>query len=838
MPIKDHSLLLKIKHPSRYIGNEINSIRKDPANIDVSMVLAFPDVYEVGMSHQGLKILYKILNGQNWLAAERAFSPWIDLEEELRHRNTPIVTMESDRPLSNFDIIGFSLQHELCYSNVLTMLDLCKIPFLASDRDDAFPLIIAGGPACFNPEPVADIFDAILVGDGEEAALEICSAVRKAKKEGLKKSALLKDLKLISGVYIPSFFKPCYSPEGLVDRIEPLDSDYREVRKALVPDIEKYPFPDDQIVPFASLVHDRLSVEIARGCTRGCRFCQAGMIYRPVRERRARSVIEVVDSALKKTGLEDVSLLSLSSGDYSCIAPLIGKLMDRYSGKRIAVSLPSLRIDSLDPAWLEEIKRVRKTGFTLAPEAGNDRLRRIINKTLTNDDIMNMARVIYSAGWDLIKLYFMVGLPHEDEGDVLDIVRLAKEVAALGKGRGRKEILNVSVAAFVPKSHTPFMWAPQINYEESVRRIRIIKEGLKGTRIRVKWNQPELSRLEGIFSRGDRRLTQALIEAWRLGARFDAWSECFRDEIWKEAFERTGIDMGFYLYRTRHPYETMPWDHIKSGVSADFLKREWERAFEARTTPDCREGCLECGVCDHVNIDPVIHKDPEIPEIEEISSAHDETEITRYRLTFCKTGQVSYLSHLELARLFIRAARRAGLDMVFSKGFHPMPKISFSTALPVGTGSIHETMILELYGRISPEGLKEAMNLQLPADVKVSLTEDITGSKKKEILLESHYQITLEGINADPALLDKFKESTVFPIIKKTKDGEREVDAKPLVKSIAFSAPDTIGLVINHVSGPELKPAYIIKAIFGMSDEQDPFIKVLKTKQITGNIQV
>lgn len=833
MPIRDHSLLLKIKHPSRYTGSEINAIRKDPANVDVSIALAFPDVYEVGMSHQGLKILYKILNQHAWLEAERVFSPWTDLEEELRCRKMPLVTMESDRPLKDFDIIGFSLQHELSYSNVLTMLDLCDIPFLVSERDDSFPLIIAGGPACFNPEPVADIFDAVLVGDGEEAALEICATVRKAKNEGLNKSGLLKELKHIRGVYIPSLFMPHYSLEGPVDYIEPLDNDYREVPKAIVPDIERYPFPDDQVVPFASLVHDRLSVEIARGCTRGCRFCQAGMIYRPVRERRARSVIEGIDLALKKTGFEEVSLLSLSSGDYSCIAPLLKDLMDRYSEKRVAMSLPSLRIDSLDPAWLEEIKRVRKTGFTLAPEAGNDRLRRVINKTLTNEDIMNMARVIYGAGWELIKLYFMVGLPDEEEKDVMDIVSLAKQVAGLAKGRGRRDILNVSVAVFVPKAHTPFMWAPQIGYEEGLRRIGIIRNGLKGTRIRVKWNNPELSRLEGVFSRGDRRLTMALIEAWSLGARFDAWSEHFKDDIWREAFERTGINRDFYLHRTRPLDETMPWDHIKSGVSEEYLKREWKRAFEAKTTPDCREKCLECGVCDHSDIDPVIHRDFDVPAPEGASATYDETDIRRYRLTFCKTGQASYLSHLELAGLLIRAARRAGLDMVFSKGFHPMPRISFQTALPVGTGSIHETMIIELYGKIPLKRLKEAINLQLPEDVRVSLTEDVSGVKK-EILLESHYQVTLEGIKTDNKLLERFKKSTAFPIIKKTKNGEREVDAKLIVKSIGLSAPDTINMVIKHGSGLELKPAYIIKGIFGLEDDQVPFIKVLKTKQVMG----
>lgn len=833
MPIQDHSLLLRIKHPSRYIGNEINSIRKDSSTVDVSIALAFPDIYEVGMSHQGLKILYKILNEYDWIAAERIFSPWTDLEAEIRDRKMPLTTLESDKSLNSFDIIGFSLQHELSFTNVLTILDLSDIPFLSSERDDSFPLILAGGPACFNPEPVADIFDAVLIGDGEEAALDICKVVRAAKTKRLIKADLLNTLKRIKGVYIPSLFKPHYSAEGLVDHIEPLDLHYREVHKSLAPDIEKYPFPEDQVVPFASLVHDRLAIEIARGCSRGCRFCQAGMIYRPVRERRPGSIIESLDHALKKTGFEELSLLSLSSGDYSCIAPLIRELMDRYSDDKIAVSLPSLRIDSLNPAWLQEIKRVRKTGFTLAPEAGNDRLRKIINKTLTDEDIINMARDLYSAGWGLIKLYFMVGLPQENEEDILDIIRLAKRVAGLGKGRGRKEILNVSVSTFVPKSHTPFMWAPQISCDESTRRIGIIRDGLSGSRVHVKWNQPEMSWLEGMFSRGDRRLTRALIEAWRLGARFDAWAEHFKMNIWKDAFERSGISSQFYIHRTRSFDETLPWHHIKSGVSAAYLEKEWNRALKGKTTPDCRDKCLDCGVCDHKNIDPVIHKDFHIPTMEAVSEVYHESDVRKYRLSFSKTGQASYLSHLELARLLMRAIRRAGLNMVFSKGYHPMPRISFATALPVGTGSIHETVNVVLYGEISLTRLKEKINLQLPEDIKIKLAEDIS-NLKKETLLESHYRIILDGIKTDSEDLERFKNSPSFSIIKRTKKREQDVDAKLIVKSIDFTAPDTLNLVIRHISGPEIKPAHIIKGIFRLSDDQIPNIKVLKTKQIMG----
>ena len=399
-----------ITRPSRYLGNEINSIKKDPASIDVSIALAFPDLYEVGMSHLGLKILYHILNRHDWLAAERVFCPLADMEKELRDRRLPLTTLESDRPLSSFDIVGFSLQHELTLTNVLNILDLSGIPFLSEKRDLSFPLIIAGGPACFNPEPVASLFDAIVIGDGEEAALEICRRIRETKLKKVKrKEKILADIANIRGVYIPSFFKVHHKPEGTINTIEPLIPGYKEVKKAVVSDIDYYPFPTCQVVPFTELVHDRLTIEIARGCTRGCRFCQAGMIYRPVRERNPQSVISNLEKALRLTGFEELSLLSLSSGDYSCIGPLLKALMDRQAKNKVSISLPSLRIDSLNPSWFDQIKRVRKTGFTLAPEAGSDRLRRVINKSLTNKDILNIAPQVYRAGWNLIKLYFMIG---------------------------------------------------------------------------------------------------------------------------------------------------------------------------------------------------------------------------------------------------------------------------------------------------------------------------------------------------------------------------------------------------------------------------------------------
>lgn len=834
MNIWDEAWFTEIKHPSRYLGNEINLTRKDPAHVEVSIALAFPDVYEVGMSHLGLKILYEILNAYDWIAAERAFCPWGDMEEALRKRNLSLRAMESDRPLRAFDIVGFSLQHELTYTNVLTMLELSRIPFLSEERDRSFPLIIAGGPACFNPEPVAPLFDAIVVGDGEEVTVEICRIIRTAKRQkGTGKQDLLSQLAEVRGVYVPTLFDVSHHSDGRIKTIEPLLPGYREVRKSVVSDITQVPSPTSPLVPFMELVHDRLVIEICRGCTRGCRFCQAGMIYRPVRERSPGSVIENAEKALRVTGYEDLSLLSLSSGDYGCMGPLLRELMDRFSGQRVAISLPSLRVDSLDPRWFEEIKRVRKTGFTLAAEAGNDRLRRVINKALTNQQILDMAREVYGAGWNLIKLYFMIGLPGEEENDLHDIVALARGMASQSKHKGRKSGLNVSVSTFVPKSHTPFMWTSQVSLEESRRRISLIRNGLADKRIQVKWNQPEMSWLEGIFSRGDRRLCRALIEAWQMGARFDAWSEHFKMDIWMECFRRTGLDPDFYLYRERSLEEILPWDHIQSGVKKEYLKRELERSVEGKETPDCRERCLECGVCDHQRVAPVLCREwRPYPVRQEPLSESVTSGIRKYRLSFSKTGSARFLSHLELVRLFFRAFRRAGLNLVYSTGYHPMPKMSFASALPVGMNSMDECLDIQLFETSPIPAAQEKMNGQLPPGITITAMKDVTHELKRPKLRESHFHITLDGVEPKQGDVDKFLESDFFPVSRIDRVGEKLINARALVQSMIVIPPHDVRLVLRHSSGPELRPIDIIREVFRLEKSHAQGIKVLKTKQV------
>jgi len=592
--------LPRVEKPARYLGNEVNTVHKPVAETEIGIALAFPDIYEVGMSHLGLKILYHIVNMEQGMVAERVFAPAGDMAKLMRREGIPLFTLESARPVREFDLVGFTLQYELSYSTVLDMLSMAAVPLMAGDRGEGDPLVIGGGPCAFNPEPLADFFDLFLLGDGEEAVTEILSLCRQAKAAGKSRLQTLKSLAAVPGVYIPSFYRPSYGKAGEFISISPVSEVApARPRKRVVQNLDAAPYPDKMIVPYLETVHDRAVLEVFRGCTRGCRFCQAGIIYRPVRERSLESLEKLAFRLAETTGYEELSLASLSTGDYSRLQELVDRLQPRLEQKGINLSLPSLRIDSFSVELAKKLGRLRKSGLTFAPEAGTQEMRNRINKNVAEADLLQVAEGAFISGWDSIKLYFMLGLPGESDEDLEGIALLARKVRDLHRQvrRNNRGVVTVSVSTFVPKAHTPFQWEAQIPLAEVRRRQQLLRQRLRGKGLRFSWHDPEASLLEADFSRGDRRLGKVLLNAHRRGARLDGWSENFSFPLWQDAFRDAGLELGEYAYREYGYKDPLPWDHLDVGVRREFLVREHRRALEGKTTPDCREGnCQGCGI--------------------------------------------------------------------------------------------------------------------------------------------------------------------------------------------------------------------------------------------------
>ena len=607
----EQEMLQAVEKPARYTGGEWNAQPKDSAAVLCRIALAMADVYEVGMSNLGLKILYEILNRRDDIAAERVYAPWLDMEEEMRRRGIPLFSLETFREISSFDILGFSLQYELLITNTLNMLDLAGLPLHAAERTDEQPFVIGGGPCVYNTEPIADFFDFFVLGDGEEIVVEVCDALIAWKKEGRPdgRRGFLRRAARIPGVYVPSFYAPEYDAQGMFTGLRILDEAASpQIYRRVVKDLDAAPFLEKPVVPYLGIVHDRLMLELFRGCTRGCRFCQAGMAYRPVRERRPETLESLARTLFDSTGYNEMSLTSLSSADYSCLSPLVDGLLAGTQGERVSFSLPSLRIDSFSVDIAERLQQVRKSGLTFAPEAGTQRLRDVINKNVTEDDLLHSVRTAFEQGWKAVKLYFMMGLPTETDEDIVGIAELAQKVVDCYKEvKGKRGVkVTVSVSCFVPKAYTPFQWFAQVPQEEFERRQRLLKESIRDRAISFHYHDARASVLEGALSRGDRRLSAVIETAWRNGAKFDGWTDQFKDEVWKDAFCRCGIAPEFYSRRTRDLEEVLPWAHTSPGVSEDFLRREWQRAQEAALTHDCRrETCTGCGVCPELGCDVV-----------------------------------------------------------------------------------------------------------------------------------------------------------------------------------------------------------------------------------------
>ncbi|HTZ18391.1 MAG TPA: TIGR03960 family B12-binding radical SAM protein [Dissulfurispiraceae bacterium] len=827
--------------PSRYIDNEFNVVKKETA--DVRVALSFPDTYEIGMSHLGLRILYEVINRLPFAAAERAFAPWTDLRDHMKKEGLPLCSLESKKSLVEFDVVGFSLQYELSYTTVLDMLDLAGIPLRASDRmqsRSALPLIVAGGPSAVNPAPMAAFIDAFLVGDGEEAVVELLKVVRQWKTEGGSREGLLSAISGIEGFYVP------------------MVHGRSAVKRRYIGDLDSAPFPERPVVPFAPIVHDRISIEVARGCPMGCRFCQAGIIYRPLRERSPEKVMELAEKLLLNTGYDEVSFLSLSTGDYSCLLPLIKEFNRRFRSSRTAVSLPSLRVGSVSRDVLKEIRSVRKTGFTMAPEAATERLRSVINKDFTDADYERALESLFDEGWLTLKLYFMIGLPTERDEDIEAINEMAMRALRIAKRRTGKFVnINITVSPFIPKPHTPFQWHGQISLDEMKQKLGFLRRSINSKKFKYKGHNEEMSFLEAVFARGDEQLSGLIEEAWRSGCRLDGWSEFFDFGKWQQAMDRTGIDGAAYAGRHFEKDDPLPWDNIDVGVSRDFLYREYTKAAGEKMTADCRKACSACGLeCKDTVAAPLAAPAQVSPKAEICPPNADSDDLSnigkqdlrpkiRVRSEFTKTGLLRHLSHLELVTTIMRALRRAGIQHDFSKGFHPKPEISFGPPLRVGAAGLREYFDMVVFTPFDVQLNRELLNGTLPEGIRISAVQAVPAAWPSLTAFISRYEYIV-GYPASPeGGKKKLPPSAVYApggIDRLTVMREgKEVDISPCIESVERLDPsdrsvtDAVGhavdwafrLVFRDSAEIMARPAEITGALLGIRMED---LAVVRTR--------
>ncbi len=807
--ILDRSVFPFVTKPGRYLGNEINTIIKDPASVEVRFAIAFPEVYEIGMSSQAVGILYHQLNSIPEVQAERVFAPWTDMHERMTSLQVPLYSLETFTPLREFDLIGFTLQYELTYTNILTMLDMSAIPLRSADRGEEDPIIMAGGPVSCNPEPLAAFVDVFYIGDAEEGINEFIGTYQQARAEGLNREAILTRLAALRGVYVPAFYRAEYDAGGEFSALIPMRPEAQPViRTRITPELKAEYYPEKPLVPLIEVTHNRIAVEVMRGCTEGCRYCNAGMIYRPTRERSDEEIVEYSKRVMENTGFEELSFLSLSISDYSALNELMRKEREALEGMQVNVSFPSMRLDSFSEEIAEFARSVRKSGFTFAPEAGSDRLRKVINKNISDDDLMNALNIALENGWKQIKFYFMIGLPTETKEDVEAIANLVERSVRLSKKYGRIQF-NVSISPHSPKSHTPFQWERQDTKEELMEKTTLLRDRFKRLReVNFSWRDPRVSEIESVLGRGDRRFADVIFGAWKKGAMFDGWDEQFRYDAWIEAFEEAGVPIQRYLREIPESLP-LPWEHIDKGVTRNFLSRERKNAYKEVNIIDCKDGtCFGCGIQrkDAFREYAECYTDLRLHRIEEPAEAaksqqqpakpsqvkkepvkEQPVETTAWRMRFKKDGYARYLSHLDVMRAFDRACRKEKLPVAYSEGFNPRPKMSFCSPLSLGYTSEAEYMDIEFYAG-PPEGWSEKLSRSLPDGLEILESGRITTkvNSLSAAINQAEYRVSLE--NADAGVSDedirKLLDKESVPVKRTVKGKVKDVDIRPYIMAL------------------------------------------------------
>jgi len=806
--LKLDKILSQVRKPGRYCGGEFNMIKKDHNKVDVKICLIYPDIYDIGMSFYGYQLLYHLVNAKKSFVAERSYSPWFDMEELMRLENLPLFSLETLTPLSEFDLLGFTLQYEMTYTNILNILDLSKIPIFSKNRGEEDPIIIAGGSGSVNPEPIRDFIDIFVIGDGEEIIIQLMEKIKKYKQQNYKRDDILRHLSSPKdGIYVPKYFQK--NEYVIANKIKSLSKENYSIKP---------------LVPIKEIVQDRLSLEVQRGCTAGCRFCQAGMIYRPIRERPYSELAKYTKDALKNTGYETVSLLSLSTTDYTGLRPYFSLTKKYFNDNNISVSLPSLRLDSFNSKIVDDINNQKKSGITFAPESGTQRLRDVINKNITEEDLFSSVKVALENNYKTLKFYFMIGLPTETDEDIAGIVDLIKRISTMSKSYGRIRI-NVSISTFIPKPLTPFQWEKQLLPEETDRIIHYLKNELKNTKVKLMTNDPYESLIESVVSRGDDKLNLVIYDVWKNGGKFDAWSEKFDKDLWLNALKKYDIDPLKYTSE-KNINDPLPWDFIDFGIKRDFLIEEREKAFKLESTIDCRDGCYFCGVCNKdlkmLQNNKNIHNDEEVDEsklkleIEEENKLKDAEEWI-VRMKFAKAGLIKYITHHDLFRIFQRSINMLNLPIKYSQGFNRRPKISFGFPIPMSYAAFEEYVdmiflrsisdIKSQFNKVLPEGLKIISQAQIERKTPSIMIDT------KEIIYKVKFYSDIDTDKIKNKYFDLRKNDNL-KIKRKNKKKVKEINLREFIKDLEFGE-NYIIIKYKVVNSKTARVVELLKLLFG-----------------------